>query len=482
MDRLKKFLTEKKVNKNFKKAGAGYRLTDDSSSAVTTQPVTAQQQTSQMVPAERIATADIAAQAAYKRMNLGATQESLTQRNIRMRALKEMEKEKKEREGCANDKMDVEIRTHVIDEREFEHSAAVSGVYFTCDLLGDDLQLTKNEVSLFSIIKIFAVHRIFCTVAMGASILSWKRWSTFLKYSLQIGLRSLQMRKKVEIFLRTQLADDPLVASTLMIFSLNGPDKRQNASETIQKYLKNLIESPDESKYHRIRINNKIFQERVSCANGGKEFLMACGFEEKDLINNEQQEPFLVIPDNKAMDTYSLIQALEILQTGQAVPLKLSRNAAVYKLEANQVITNPQLPRDFFDLDVAEIKREQQRREVDVEKFATLRTREMREKDELMRSYRYNYTLIRIRFPNRFLLQGTFGCHEPFSAVHNFVEEHLAPIEPMLFVLKDPVSGKVISDDTKTLNELNLLPAAVLHFEWDFDIQVELMKLGREVF
>ncbi|KAK6109962.1 PUB domain family protein [Brugia pahangi] len=434
MDRLKKFLTEKKVNKNFKKAGAGYRLTDDSSSAVTTQPVTAQQQTSQMVPAERIATADIAAQAAYKRMNLGATQESLTQRNIRMRALKEMEKEKKEREGCANDKMDVEIRTHVIDEREFEHSAAVSGVYFTCDLLGDDLQLTKNE-----------------------------------------------MRKKVEIFLRTQLADDPLVASTLMIFSLNGPDKRQNASETIQKYLKNLIESPDESKYHRIRINNKIFQERVSCANGGKEFLMACGFEEKDLINNEQQEPFLVIPDNKAMDTYSLIQALEILQTGQAVPLKLSRNAAVYKLEANQVITNPQLPRDFFDLDVAEIKREQQRREVDVEKFATLRTREMREKDELMRSYRYNYTLIRIRFPNRFLLQGTFGCHEPFSAVHNFVEEHLAPIEPMLFVLKDPVSGKVISDDTKTLNELNLLPAAVLHFEWDFDIQVELMKLGREV-
>ncbi|EJW84121.1 hypothetical protein WUBG_04971, partial [Wuchereria bancrofti] len=149
MDRLKKFLTEKKVNKNFKKAGAGYRLTDDSSSAVTPQPITAQQQTHfsqpQMVPAERIATADIAAQAAYKRMNLGATQESLTQRNIRMRALKEMEKEKKEREGCANDKMDVEIRTHVIDEREFEHSAAVSGVYFTCDLLGDDLQLTKNE-------------------------------------------------------------------------------------------------------------------------------------------------------------------------------------------------------------------------------------------------------------------------------------------------------------------------------------------------
>lgn len=57
--------------------------------------------------------------------------------------------------------------------------------------------------------------------------------------------------------------------------------------------------------------------------------MLACGFEEKDLLNNEQQEPFLVISDDKAMDTQSLIQALEILQTGQAVPLKLSRNAAV---------------------------------------------------------------------------------------------------------------------------------------------------------
>lgn len=70
----------------------------------------------------------------------------------------------------------------------------------------------------------------------------------------------LQMREKVENFLRTQLADDPLVASTLIIFSLNGLEKRQSASETIQKYLRNLIENPDETKFHRIRVNNKIFQ------------------------------------------------------------------------------------------------------------------------------------------------------------------------------------------------------------------------------
>lgn len=43
MDRLKKFLTEKKVNKNFKKAGIGYRLTDDTSKVASVRPGTMQQ-------------------------------------------------------------------------------------------------------------------------------------------------------------------------------------------------------------------------------------------------------------------------------------------------------------------------------------------------------------------------------------------------------------------------------------------------------
>lgn len=64
------------------------------------------------------------------------------------------------------------------------------------------------------------------------------------------------MRKKVEDFLRLQLDDDALVASSLMIFSLNG-EKRQIASETLQKYVQNLIEHPEETKYRRIRMSNK---------------------------------------------------------------------------------------------------------------------------------------------------------------------------------------------------------------------------------
>lgn len=446
MDRLKKFLTEKKVNKNFKKAGIGYRLTDDTSKVASVRPGTMQQnaqsQNRQQPSVERIATADVAAQAAYKRLNLGAKQETATQRNIRLRAMKELEEERRAREmesnrhSASNETHPMEKHVGEIDVKEFEHSNAIKGVFFTCELLGDDIILTKEE-----------------------------------------------MKKNVEAFLRSELDGEGIVASVLMLFSLNGAEKRRIASETLQKYIRNLIDNPDEPKFRRIRIANKAFQERVLSAKGGREFLEACGFQERMESFSEGAEPeaFLVIGSDQAIDIASLVQAIDVLQTGHPVPLKLHRNPAVYRLEPHQVISNPRLPSDFFELTTTEIKKEQSLKSAEVEKLTTLRTREMRQRDELQRSYRYKYTLLRIRFPNRFFLQGTFGCHEQFAAVREFVSEYLANVEVPLFVLKDPISGLAPTDDTKTLSELNLVPAAVVHFEWDPDVYAELSKEGQEV-
>ncbi|VDK30840.1 unnamed protein product, partial [Anisakis simplex] len=78
MDRLKKFLTDKKVSKSFKRAGTGHRLTEDTSKYASIQAgsmqrgASSQSQDRPETSVERIAAADVAAQAAYKRMNLGA--------------------------------------------------------------------------------------------------------------------------------------------------------------------------------------------------------------------------------------------------------------------------------------------------------------------------------------------------------------------------------------------------------------------------
>ncbi len=70
------------------------------------------------------------------------------------------------------------------------------------------------------------------------------------------------MRNAIEEFQREQLTDEEykLVASIMMIYSLNGKDECARAIETVTKYLSNIIENPEEPKFRKIRLSNKAFQ------------------------------------------------------------------------------------------------------------------------------------------------------------------------------------------------------------------------------
>lgn len=124
---------------------------------------------------------------------------------------------------------------HGPDEQEFEAAPvlAVAGVFFTCELLSEDIVLPRDA-----------------------------------------------MAEQVEYFLREQLSEDPVVASSVMIHSLNPMrDRRQDAVDILSKYLDNLIVNAGEPKYRRIRTSNKVFSEKVAPIKGCVEFLEAVGFE-----------------------------------------------------------------------------------------------------------------------------------------------------------------------------------------------------------
>ncbi|VDM69825.1 unnamed protein product [Strongylus vulgaris] len=181
----------------------------------------------------------------------------------------------------------------------------------------------------------------------------------------------------------------------------------------------------------------------------------------------DEPEPFLVISEEAAHDTGRLIAALEMLRDGQSVPIKVSRDTCIFALRENERITLPRLPPDFYDLTAEEIKREQQIRTEELNRTLMLRTKEMRERDEKLRQYTYKYTLIRIRLPDRYVLQGTFGCYEPLSAVREYVSKHLAN-EAALFSLRNPMKGgEPLGDEAKTLAALGLAPAVVLHLDFN---------------
>lgn len=94
----------------------------------------------------------------------------------------------------------------------------------------------------------------------------------------------LQLMQALEDFLTAQLTcegEDTVIPAVLLLYSLNKKPVREvsellltavwmrklfplapikAAVETIGKYLQNIIENPDEPKYRRIRMSNKVFQ------------------------------------------------------------------------------------------------------------------------------------------------------------------------------------------------------------------------------
>lgn len=119
-----------------------------------------------------------------------------------------------------------------------------------------------------------------------------------------------------------------------------------------------------------------------------------------------------------------------------------------------------------------ELRREQQRRQEAVEKLGMLRTKEMREREHLRELRRYRYTLIRVRFPNGVILQGTFRALDKLATVLAFVRENLEN-DWIPFQLNSQTGHRLEGDDI-SLAELGLAPAAIVNFAFDSTIQKEI--------
>lgn len=107
-----------------------------------------------------------------------------------------------------------------------------------------------------------------------------------------------EILERIKEFLYSQLAEEPQIASAMMIYTLNSnQEKVKMCVDTICKYIDNIVENPNEEKYRKIRVGNKAFQERVSCLEGASAFLQSVGFEIRLLAGpSGSEEDFYVIP------------------------------------------------------------------------------------------------------------------------------------------------------------------------------------------
>lgn len=427
MSAIKRFFQKKKMDIKFKKAGEGHRLDQPSQSqpAQRSQPGSSGGNSQPPVSPRGDATMSEeqrrAADAAMSRMDQKDRQnkhdDNIMSMKARMR--REMEAEKK-----AHDKMMAQAQAlQGPVEVEKDHAPVVEHILYTCPDIGPAV-LPKNEIEGY-------IHE----------------------------------------FLLNQLVEEPEMSSAVMIQSLNrDKEKVKVCVETLAKYLDNIINNPTEEKFRKIRLSNKAFKERVSELKGTEEFLQASGFELKQLPFEDHEESFFVMSEENAGNTERLTGIKEILLAAEPILYQLDRNTRIYHPSASS--TKFDIPDEFYAINPEELKKEQQRRQEAVEKLGMLRTKAMRERDEMKELRKYRFTLIRVRLPDGVLLQGTFKATEKLSALFEFIRSSLVN-DWVPFSLQTGGGGK-LTEEQKSLVELGLCPAVVVNFIWDESVMKDV--------
>jgi UBX domain-containing protein 6 len=116
-----------------------------------------------------------------------------------------------------------------------------------------------------------------------------------------------EWKGRIKTFLYEQMPSDPGLTACLIIKNCNTLDKAEDCIETIKKYLNNIIANTEEEKFHKIRMSNRIFSEKVANVEGSLEFMRAAGFREQ-ICDGEN---FLVWSRDFSLDL--LIQLYEAL-------------------------------------------------------------------------------------------------------------------------------------------------------------------------
>ncbi|KAH8269413.1 hypothetical protein KR018_002795 [Drosophila ironensis] len=282
---------------------------------------------------------------------------------------------------------------------------------------------------------------------------------------------------KIKDFLYQQLESDRGLTGCLIIHNCNPKDKADECIATLIRYLENLIKSPEEEKFCKIRMSNKIFAEKVRHVEGALEVLQAAGFSEVEIDG----EPFLLWTREQTEQDLDLPTLVEALKNSETIPLELDRNIKV--LLPSQA-RRAALPDDFFRMTQADIKKEQQLRSEALAKSQMLMTKAMREREEQRNMRMYRYALVRVKFPNGLYIQGTFNVYEKISDVFEFVQSCLAD-ESLGFNLVAANEGRFTEEDLeKTLFDCKLIPNSLILFnavEVPTSVQCDVNYLKEEL-
>ncbi|XP_003746785.1 UBX domain-containing protein 6 [Galendromus occidentalis] len=399
-DKIKQFFAKKKLNKQFKRAGPGHSLAEENSSSSTSPSSSSSHPqvgpTHRSQPSEQAARAGAAALARLEGMK--GVDFSLSA--IRAQAKKELELERQ----AAINKTETEKSASKTVEKPAQ--LGVKELLFRCPMLGPQA-LPRKELD-----------------------------------------------EELKKFLFEQLEEERGLSAALMIVTCNKNEAAiKSCIDILSRYLTNILDHPGEEKYRKIKLSNKVFQEKVKPVIGAVEFLEAAGFAEKTLDDGEAH---LCLSEEADLDMLPALK--DALSTAEPLEIVLDRNPKV--LLPSQSAARVSVPDEFANVTADILAKAQADRAREVDLMTQLRTKAMRERDSKQEQRSYKYTLIRIRLPNGLMLQGTFEVAEKLANVYEFLKDCL------LDSCSNPVlksGAEALTAHERTLEDLKLFPAAVVN-------------------
>ncbi|XP_030900742.2 tether containing UBX domain for GLUT4 isoform X2 [Melopsittacus undulatus] len=124
-----------------------------------------------------------------------------------------------------------------------------------------------------------------------------------------------------------------------------------------------------------------------------------------------------------------------------------------------------ELPDEFFEVTVDDVRKRLAQLQSERKRLeeAPLMTKSLREAQLKEKLERYPKVVLRVRFPDRYVLQGFFHPSETVGILRAFVRSHLADAELPFYLFIAP-PRTILKDESLTLLEAKLFPTAVIHF------------------
>ncbi|XP_062540802.1 tether containing UBX domain for GLUT4 [Armigeres subalbatus] len=151
------------------------------------------------------------------------------------------------------------------------------------------------------------------------------------------------------------------------------------------------------------------------------------------------------------------------------------RDAVLFHQESVEHSSQFDLPDSFFDITVKDVQKmyadlKSKVKELEEQPLMTSDLRKLEEEKRILNSLaRYKNTIIRIQFPDRYILQGIFKLHETVADVIAFIITNCEKQLPAIHLYTTP--PKIILSPESTLVEAKCVPQAILHVGFEGDVK-----------